>query len=182
MRDISVHIFDVIENSVRFNASKVVLKVEKAEGNGEFRVIVEDNGTGLDVPFEKAFAPFYSIAEGKRIGLGLNSLRLVAEKSGGKLTLSKSTLGGLKVEAVMHKNADSAPLRNLASILSSIVCTNPDLDLACNIRWGKDDCSFSLADVISSLPPLKRYGLTIAREVTEKIKKALKEIDAANGE
>jgi hypothetical protein len=173
MRDISVHIFDVIENSVRFNASKVVLTIDKAGGNGQFKVIVEDNGAGLDLPFEKAFAPFYSTNEGKRIGLGLNSLRLDAEKSGGKLTLSKSALGGLKVEAVMYKNANPEPLSNLASILSSIVCTNPDLDLVCNIRWGKEDCSFRLADVISNLPPLKRYGLTIAREVTEKIKKSL---------
>lgn len=174
MRDLSLHILDLIENSIRAQATAIAVTIAAYPEEDRLEVIVEDNGPGLNVSPEVATDPFYTTKEGKRTGLGLSLMRAAAEQAGGELTLSKSSLGGLAVKATMQlSHIDRSPLGDLAATFSSVACTNPDLDLLCRFRMGKKEEVVRVADIAKQVPHSERGGLSIARHVHEKVKAAL---------
>ena len=73
-----------------------------ASSDGQsFEVTVEDNGPGIPIEKrEEFFKPNISTkSDGKGTGLGLSICRRVVSDAGGTLSLSDSTLGGLKAKA-----------------------------------------------------------------------------------
>ncbi|MDQ1255767.1 MAG: hypothetical protein QG656_361 [Candidatus Hydrogenedentes bacterium] len=174
MRELSLHILDLIENSIRAGASSIAVTVEERPDKDSMTIAVEDNGPGLSVSFEKAVDPFYTTKEGKRTGLGLSLFKAAAEQANGSMTLGKSALGGLAVEAKMQlSHIDRYPLGDLAATLSSVVCTNPDLDLSVRIASSGGDCDVRVTDIANEFCAHDRCGLAIARRVSERVKKAL---------
>jgi anti-sigma regulatory factor (Ser/Thr protein kinase) len=132
MRELSHHILDLIENSVHAGASVMCVSVIEDRREDTLKIILEDNGPGLSVAPEVATGPFYTTSQGKRTGLGLSLFRAAAEQAGGMMRLGRSELGGVSVEAVMQlSHIDRTPLGDLPTTLSTVVCTNPDLDLVC---------------------------------------------------
>ena len=174
MLELSLHILDLIENSIR--AGVTVIKVTVAEDpvRDFMKIVVEDNGGGLSVPPSVALDPFFTTKNGKRVGLGLSLFRAAAEQAQGKLTISKSKLGGLAVTATMKlSHVDRSPLGDLAATLSSVVCTNPNIELTCQLRVGKRECVVSVSDVAAELHLGECRGLAVARQLSEKIKSAI---------
>ena len=174
MRDLSLHILDIIENSIRAGATVIWVTVAEYPDRDLLEVIVEDNGAGLPVTPEQALDPFYTTKKGKRTGLGLSLFRGAAERAGGDLTIGQSELGGVAVKATMQlSHVDRSPLGDLAATLSSVVCTNPDLELRCRLVAGEQECTVQVADVARELPIGERCGLAVARRVSEKIREGL---------
>jgi anti-sigma regulatory factor (Ser/Thr protein kinase) len=174
LREISLHILDLIENSIRTGASVISVTVAENRERNLLEIIVEDNGPGLNVPFEIAIDPFYTTKDGKKTGLGLSFLRFRAEQAGGRLTLDKSELGGLAVKATMQlHHVDRSPLGDLAATFFSVVCTNPDIDLRCRICVDDRECVASVAQILRDLPPGKQNDLTLARSLHQQIHNGL---------
>ncbi len=174
MRDLSLHVLDLIENSIRANASVVQITVNVDTRRGRLALAIEDDGPGLEMPFERATDPFYTTKDGKRTGLGLSLFRDAAERANGSLALGKSALGGLCVEADMQiGHFDRSPLGDLAAALSSVVCTNPDLDLRCKFLHDGREYEVRAADVGRDVPSSELLGLAVARRVSERIRSRL---------
>ena len=179
MRDLSLHVLDLIENSIRAEASVIAVTVVQDCEKDLLKIIVEDNGPGLSVSSDVALDPFFTTKEGKRVGLGLSLFRGAAERAGGTLTLAQSPLGGLAVTATMQlAHVDRSPLGDLAATFSSVVCTNPQLDLRCRFCNGKQEWVVRAPDVAKELPPNERCGLAVARRVSERIRAGLAAIAA----
>jgi anti-sigma regulatory factor (Ser/Thr protein kinase) len=174
MRDLSLHILDLVENSIRAEATTVWVTVAEDEREDLLTIVVEDNGPGLNVPPEVALNPFYTTKEGKRVGLGLSLFQEAAEQAGGRLTLGRSKLGGLAVEAVMKlRHIDRPPLGDVAAVISAVVCTNPNLNLGCTLRAGDQENTTRVSDTVREFCDDPCCGLLAARKVSERIKRAL---------
>jgi hypothetical protein len=175
---LSLHILDLIENSIRARASVIIVTISEDPGSDILEITVEDNGPGLSVPPEKALDPFYTTKKGKKTGLGLSLFQSAAERAGGQLSLSRSFMGGLCVRAVMQmSHCDRAPVGDLAATISSVVCTNPDIDLRCRIRVGNGEYFVRASDVVQEFPSSERFGLSVARQISERIRKGLKKLE-----
>jgi hypothetical protein len=179
LRELSLHILDLIENAVTAGASRVAVEIIQETERDLMRIVVEDNGPGLSVSPEQAMDPFYTTKKGKKTGLGLSLFRFRIEQAGGKLNLDRSTLGGLAVRATLGlDHVDRNPIGDLASTLSSVLAINPQLELSLRIRTdgreqliassevarelaGPDGCA-QAANTVSSL--------SVARQVYWKIK------------
>ena len=171
MRELSLHILDLIENSVRAGASTILVTFIENDEKDILKIIVEDDVPGLNVSTEAALDPFYTTKNGKRTGLGLSLFRSTAEQAGGHVALRQSVLGGLAVEATMQlSHVDRIPMGDIAATVSSVVCTNPELDLLCRFAVGDKDCLVRVSDIVKDLPIGKRSGLAVARRVSEKIR------------
>lgn len=176
MREIALHILDLIENSLRAQASAIAVTVEAVPERDLLRIVVEDNGTGLKVPAETVLDPFYTTKRGKRTGLGLSLFRAAAEATGGRLEIGKSDLGSVGVKVAVElglTHVDRNPLGDLASTFSSVVCTNPEIDFRFRLRCGDRECSLRVADLAKKLGIDPRDGLALARQVMERINVAL---------
>ncbi len=82
MREIALHILDLLENAIRAGATVIAVDVEEEPDRDLLCISVEDNGPGLGVPEETAADPFFTTKEGKKTGLGLAMLKFRAEQAG----------------------------------------------------------------------------------------------------
>lgn len=148
MHDISLHILDLIENSVRAHATLVSVGIEIDRDADVLKVRVEDNGEGIRVPPEQVLNPFYTTHEWKKVGLGLSFFKAAAEMAGGRLTLSgSSALGGVCVDVRMRlSHVDRPPLGNLAETISTMVLMNPSVDFRLSVRCGARNYEFQVSE------------------------------------
>jgi anti-sigma regulatory factor (Ser/Thr protein kinase) len=174
LRELSLHILDLMENAIRAEATVIAVSVEEEPERDLLSISVEDDGPGLAVPGETAVDPFFSTKEGKGTGLGLSLLKFRTEQAGGTFRLERSPLGGLAVRATMLlSHVDRSPLGDLAATLASVVCTNPDIELRARLRVGSREWTASTADVARALPVGGRGVLTMARLLKERITEGL---------
>ena len=174
MRELSLHILDLIENSIRAGASAVSVTLALEPERDLMKLRVEDNGTGLDVAPAQALDPFYTTKKGKRVGLGLSLFGAAAERAGGGIRVGRSRLGGAAVQATMQiYHVDRAPLGDLGATLSAIVATNPALDLRCKVAVGKRKFGIKTSDVEKELAGRNHNSLVVARRLSDKVKAGL---------
>lgn len=134
MRELSLHIIDLVENSIAAGATRVSIRIVQDHAGDLLRLSVEDNGSGLSVDRDTAVDPFYTTKQDKRTGLGLSLLHAAAEQSGGELTLGRSELGGLAATATFRmSHIDRNPLGDLACSVAAVACVNPSVLIECEI-------------------------------------------------
>ena len=174
MRELSLHILDLIENAIRAGATTIAVAEEEEPEQDLMILSVEDDGPGLAVSAEVATDPFYTTKEGKKTGLGLSLLKFRAEQAGGSFCLTRSDLGGLAVRARLPlSSVDRSPLGDLAATLASVVCTNPGLELRSRLRVGAREMNVSTADIVRGLPLGSRSEIAVARRMRERIAEGL---------
>ncbi|ORC34147.1 hypothetical protein B4O97_13795 [Marispirochaeta aestuarii] len=89
---------NLIENAFRYAGQDAVIRAEARGENGMLRISVEDSGPGIrneEAPL--LFEPFYRGDRGRNsrgIGLGLSSVRSIAETHGGRAGIFETKLGG----------------------------------------------------------------------------------------
>ena len=90
MKEISLNILDIAENSVKAGAPLTEIYVD--ETGDELILTIKDNGCGMDEETVKAVTdPFYTTRKTRKVGLGIPLLKLACEQTGGSLTITSST-------------------------------------------------------------------------------------------
>lgn len=174
MRELSLHILDLLENSVQAGASVVTVSITQDTNQDREEILVEDNGPGLRIPAETVLDPFYTTKHGKKTGLGISLFKFRAEQAGGGLTLKTSELGGLAVHVTMQlSHIDRSPLGDLAATLAMIVCTTPDLDVRCRLRVNDREWLTSSAEIAHTLPSEEQNEMVIASLFRQQIQQGL---------
>ncbi len=174
MRELSLHILDLMENSIRAGARRIEVRVEERPAEDRLLISVEDDGRGLSVREDVATDPFYTTKEGKKTGLGLSLFRFRVEQAGGTLALERAALGGLSVRAEMAlSHVDRSPLGDLASTIASIAATNPEVELHLSLHGELGAREVSTAELARELPAEARGGIAIARAVRQRITEGL---------
>jgi hypothetical protein len=178
LRELSLHILDLIENAIKAGASVVRVSILQIHGRDIIEVLVEDNGKGLEVPFNVATDPFYTTNARKKTGLGLSLFKGGVERSGGSMALATSTMGGLSVRATMPMaHVDRSPLGDLAGTLSSVVCTNPGIELVCRLRVDGREVEVVRSKVGRDRGLEIENSIAVARAYYEKIQEGMKKLD-----
>ena len=118
MRDFSLHILDIAENSVRAGATCVEISVHE---NSRIRFSVKDNGSGMDDEIAmKAQDPFFTMKteRKKKFGLGIPLLKQNVEMAGGAFRLeSKQGIGTLLEWEIDAANIDALPMGKLSDTM-----------------------------------------------------------------
>jgi predicted metal-dependent phosphoesterase TrpH/anti-sigma regulatory factor (Ser/Thr protein kinase) len=138
MEDLSLHILDIVENSIAASASRVRIVIEEDTRTDRLSLEIRDNGRGMDAEArKKALDPFFTTRTTRRVGLGLSLLAQAARESGGRLELDSQPGRGTTVRAVFQlSHPDRKPLGDVAETLRTILCGQPELDL--EFQYKKD--------------------------------------------
>jgi hypothetical protein len=134
MKDLSLHLLDILENPVRAGATAVVVAFDWEEGL--LVLTIDDNGPGFppevsDDPTD----PFRTTRTERPVGLGLPLLRDAAEQTGGSLLLARAPSGGVRVQARFDmRHIDAKPLGDLAGALVTALLSWPGVDLVVRVQ------------------------------------------------
>mgnify|MGYP000935037120 CR=1 FL=1 len=147
MQDISLHLLDVIENSVRAEAKNVKVRVINNVLKNRLRIIVEDDGTGMDShTLEMAQDPFYTskVERVKKVGLGIPLFKQNAELVGGAFNMaSEPGFGTVLTVDFALDHIDRMPLGNLKDTLLGAIIGHPEVDFFIHLLYrdkGVEQC------------------------------------------
>ncbi|MCI2425460.1 ATP-binding protein [Candidatus Acetothermia bacterium] len=131
MRELSLHILDVLQNSVEAGASRIKLTISEDMIADRLTIIVEDNGRGMDKErVKRAVDPFYTTRRTRHVGLGLPLFAAAAEQCSGSLTLESELGKGTKLQVVFqHSHIDRAPIGDICSSLLTVLLSESQVDL-----------------------------------------------------
>ena len=80
MNEISLHILDILQNSIKAGATLITIVIEFDEEKGLLSVSITDNGCGMDEEYvQRVTDPFTTGRTTRRVGLGIPLLKLAAE-------------------------------------------------------------------------------------------------------
>lgn len=132
MQDISLHLLDIIENSVRAKAKNIKIRIIRNMQENILRLIVEDDGTGMDAQtLEKAQDPFYTskVEREKKVGLGIPLVKQNAEATNGSFKItSEPGFGTVLTVDFQLNHIDRMPLGNLKDTLLGAIIGHPEVD------------------------------------------------------
>jgi anti-sigma regulatory factor (Ser/Thr protein kinase) len=127
MREISLHILDIVQNSIDAGASKILISVVADRKEDKLTFCVEDNGKGMTPELlAKVTDPFVTTRKTRRIGLGIPMLVAAAEQCNGKVDIRSEVGKGTTICATFGlSHIDRAPFGDITSTLISLIAANP---------------------------------------------------------
>ena len=123
LRELSLHILDILTNSTRAGATLVELKISMNSKEDRLVISFIDNGCGMSEEFvSRVTDPFATTRSTRKVGLGLPLLKELCELTGGNLKIT-STLGvGTEVVATLVPSSiDCLPLGDVGESLAALV-------------------------------------------------------------
>jgi len=181
VRELSLHIMDIVENGVAASATVVHISVIEDTVRNLLRISIKDNGRGIpEHRLDQVLDPFYTTRTTRRVGLGLSLFREASRRCDGEFTLHSKEGEGTEVSASFRlDHLDLAPLGDMASSMTSLIMGNPVVDFI--YTHERDGRSFQvdtrelkegLEDVPITLPE-------VMKSIGDSIRKSLEEIKAA---
>lgn len=134
MKDLSLNLLDIAENSVKAGATLTQLLLTQEGDILTFQV--QDDGCGMTEEILRGVTdPFYTTRTTRKVGLGLPLLRLAAEQTGGTLEVESRHKDahphhhGTVVTAVFHTDhIDCPPVGDLVATVTTLIQGHPDTD------------------------------------------------------
>lgn len=119
MRELSLHVLDLLQNSAEAGADRVSLAITEDTRRNLLTIRVEDNGRGIrEEMLEKVADPFTTTRASRKVGLGLALLKATTESCEGSLEISSRLAAGTKVTASFRlDHIDLPPLGDMAGTI-----------------------------------------------------------------
>ncbi len=144
MKELSLNILDIAQNSVVANASIIEIEIKQNTKNNELFIGIYDDGKGMDEEKLKSVTdPFFTTRTTRKIGLGVPLFKMAAEMTGGKFEITSTVGKGTKVMAYFDtSHLDFMPLGDLTSTIVILITMNLHIEFI--YRYIKDEIEFVL--------------------------------------
>jgi hypothetical protein len=152
VRELSLHILDLVENAAAADAKHVTIEIEENPAADRLRLVVADDGRGMSPQLAAGATDAYTTTRSARdVGLGLALLAAAAEQAGGSVGVVSAPDRGTTVTADFQlSHVDRAPLGSIEDTLAAIVVLHPEVVVA--FRHRGPDGSYELALAQASAP------------------------------
>ncbi|MBO5333726.1 MAG: ATP-binding protein [Clostridia bacterium] len=130
MRELSLNILDIAQNSISAGAPLITIEVSENTTDHTLFIGIYDNGKGMSEEQQKSVIdPFFTTRTTRKVGMGIPLFKMAAEQTGGSLEI-KSELGvGTEVKANFKTDSvDFTPLGDVASTIQMLITMNTDRD------------------------------------------------------
>ena len=177
MKDLSMHIMDIIQNSIVANASTVEINIIENLVDDSFTIIIKDDGKGMDSEMVKNVTdPYCTSRTTRKVGLGIPLLKQNAEQTGGELTIQSEVGKGTILNArFTHSSIDRQPLGDIAGTIVLTASANPTLDFIYTHTINKKTYCFDTREVKEALDGIPISNLQIIKYLREMIEENIKE-------
>ena len=101
MRELSLHILDIAQNSIKAEAECLRIAVIEDLMEDKLTIKIKDDGVGMDSEtVRKVIDPFYTTRTTRKVGLGIPLFKLSAEQCDGLFEINSQLGKGTEITAV----------------------------------------------------------------------------------
>ena len=130
MKELSLNILDITENSVKAGATLTEISIIESEN--KLTISIKDDGCGMSEDTVRSVVdPFYTTRTTRKVGMGVPLFKMAAEQTGGRLEIVSDTGEdhGTTVTAYFYKDhLDFTPLGDVISTVTTLIQGHPDTD------------------------------------------------------
>ncbi|MGO9611560.1 MAG: ATP-binding protein [Dissulfurispiraceae bacterium] len=175
MRDLSLHILDIAENSITAGARRILIKIRRDTEGDRLVLEINDDGKGIDQELiEQVTDSFYTTKKDRRFGIGLALLRQAAEESDGHLTITSQKDKGTSILANFRgSHIDMKPLGDIGATIMVLIAGNPGVDFLLEYREDEHCFKFDTALVKQILQEVPINAPNILKALKEDINKGI---------
>ena len=179
MKEISLHILDIVQNSVQANATEIEISIEESSQMDLYTVTIIDNGDGMSCEtINRVLDPFFT-TKNKKTGLGIPLLKQHAELTGGKLEIESTLNVGTTVRTnFIRSNIDRQPLGEIESTLSGIFRSFPNADFSYTHKVDNKEFFISTKEIKNELDGVSITSHEVISFIKELILENITEIGA----
>lgn len=126
LREISLHIHDLAENSISAGATRIDLSV-CAQSDGFLCVMIQDNGCGMSQELlSRVTDPFTTGRTARKVGMGIPFFKLACEQAGGNFAIHSVLGKGTETAGSFQMdNIDRLPLGDLGETIMLLIMESP---------------------------------------------------------
>jgi hypothetical protein len=181
MKELSLNILDIVQNSIRAKAYDISVEIIESVAKDIYQIIIKDNGTGIPAEILKNVTdPFVTTRTKRRMGLGLPLLKYHAELTGGNLKIESETGKGTSIRAdFSNSHIDRQPLGDISGVLLILMATNPGIDFTYLHKTDNGEYRFSSKETMDYLEIETLNDRKLLEEIGNMINENLKEIEAS---
>ena len=168
MKNLSDHIYDLVENSIDADASLIKVSMEIGE-DFFLRCTVEDNGKGIsEENLKRVTHPFYTKRTTRSQGLGLALIEQNSAATGGAISIESELKRGTILRFTWNlKHIDCLPCGDLSEIFISLMRACQNVEFEFLLRLSTERVIWSSKEINESIYPLSLCNSEIRDGVKE---------------
>lgn len=153
MRELSLHILDIAQNSLAAGARSVEIDVTADRGENLLTIAVRDDGCGMAPEFlARVTDPFTTKRTTRKVGLGIPLFRQAAELAGGEFSIGSQEDVGTCVKATFRLNhIDRMPLGDLSDTLTALICGSSETTFRLRFEFDGKRFDFDTREIVETL-------------------------------
>ena len=176
MKELSLNILDISENSVKAGATLTEILIHEDEEN--LTITIKDDGCGMTEEILLSVTnPFYTTRTTRKVGLGIPLLKLAAEQTGGHITIESKKADdvdkshGTKISALFKKNhLDFTPLGDTVSTVTTLIQGHPDTDFLYVHKTPRGEVTLDTREIKAVLEDVPINGYEIICWIEENLR------------
>jgi len=178
LRDISLHILDIMQNSIAAKASLIKVDISAACEAEMLRIVIQDNGCGMDAELlARVTDPFSTTRTTRKVGLGIPLFKASAEQSGGSFNItSQKGVGTIVTVQFAVNNIDRPPLGELAGVITDMASAYAEVEIQLMLDNGREQFVFNSREISQTLGEVPLSEFTVVKWLREYIGEGVNEI------
>ncbi len=178
MKDISMHVMDIAQNSISAGASQLEIIIDEDVDNDNYSVIIKDNGRGMSREFvAKVTDPYTTTRTTRKIGLGIPLLKQNVERTDGEFRIdSEEGVGTTIFASFVLTHPDRLPLGDIAGTVVLLTSANPELNILYRHKTNTGEYIYDTIEINSTLEGISITELSVIRFLKEMINENLHSI------
>lgn len=151
MRELSLNILDIVENSVKAEAKIVYIDVIAKDNI--LTISIKDDGKGMSEEFlSRVTDPYTTTRTTRKVGMGLPFLKMEAEMAGGTFDIrSKLGEGTVVTTTFAIDHIDRPPLGDLGETMSTLISNGDEVDYVLHFVFKDTDFVFDTRELKAQL-------------------------------
>lgn len=178
MRELSLHILDIAQNSIKAEAECLRIVVIEDLESDKLTIKIKDDGTGMDSEtVSRVIDPFYTTRTTRKVGLGIPLFKTSAEQCDGYFDIKSHLGGGTEIIAVFkHSHIDRVPLGNMPDTIVTIINACDHIDLVYTHTYNGLTFTLNTREIKKLLDGVPISNLDVIKWLREYITEGLNEI------
>lgn len=152
MKELSLHILDIAQNSVVAQSTALSITVEE-QADGLLTLTIGDNGNGMSPELLATVCdPFSTTRTTRKVGMGVALLQMLARQTGGDVHLESAVGVGTTVTATFYTNhIDCLPVGDLGETVATLIQGASHLQFTYQHKTPKGEATLSTDELKEAL-------------------------------
>lgn len=178
MQELSMHILDIVHNSIKAGADTVEITVDEQSRDNKLEILINDNGCGMSRELlESVKDPFTTTRTTRKVGLGIPLFEAAAVQTGGYLEIKSKQGEGTELKACfVYDSIDRAPLGNIKDTLVALISGYDKIRFIYRHILNENEFVFDTAEIRKAIADIPINNMDILAWIGEYIEEGIENL------